>query len=74
MRKLSFTLAAIALALASMLSAAGAQSQRAGATSLLAQIRNATPIIQAACRGERAGCPPGSYRACNPYHCWCRPC
>jgi hypothetical protein len=72
MRKLTMTLTAAVLMLGTMAVAAGAQSQ--GAASLHAQIKNATPIHQAACRGFGPYCPPGFSRVCGPYRCWCAPC
>lgn len=75
MRKITLTLTAAALALGTMALAANAQTQQTGAGSLHAQIQNATPIKQAACRGYGPYCPPGYVRACGPYRgCWCRPC
>jgi hypothetical protein len=74
MKKLTLTLAATALMLGSMALSASAQSQQAGAASMHALIKNATPITQAACRGFGPYCPPGTTRACGPYRCWCRPC
>jgi hypothetical protein len=74
MRKLTMTLAAAAFALGTMAVSAHAQAQYSGATAFHAQIRNATPIEKAACRGFGPYCPPGYVRACGPYRCWCRPC
>jgi len=74
MRKVTLILSATALTLATMVMAANAQTQGAGAARLHAQIHNATPIEQAACRGFGPYCPPGTTRACNRWRCWCRPC
>jgi hypothetical protein len=74
MKKFSMTLAAAALALGAMAVSASAQTQQSGAASFHAQIQNATPVQQAACRGFGPYCPPGYVRACGPYRCWCRPC
>jgi hypothetical protein len=73
MRKLTMTLTAAAMILATMAVGANAQSQ--GAASLHAQIKNASPVKEAAC-GGRFGpyCGPGFTRVCGPYRCWCRPC
>ena len=72
MRKLTLTFTAAMLMLGTMPIAANAQSQ--GAASLYAQLQNATPIHQAACRGFGPYCGPGFTRVCGPYRCWCRPC
>lgn len=74
MRKLALTLVSAALVLGAMAVAANAQSQYAGAAAFHAQIKNATPIEQAACRGFGPYCPPGFTRVCGAYRCWCRPC
>jgi len=74
MRKLTMTLAAAALILGTMAAGANAQTQSAGAASFHAQIKNATPLKEAACRGFGPYCGPGFTRVCGPYHCWCRPC
>lgn len=73
MRNLAFTLAASALALGAMAFSANAASWP-GASSLHAQVQNATPLQQAACRGFGPYCPPGTTRVCGPYRCWCRRC
>jgi hypothetical protein len=71
MKKLTLTLAAMALVLGSMALSANAQQLGAGH----AQLQNATPIItHVACGGFGPYCPPGFTRACGPYRCWCRPC
>jgi len=74
MRKLAITLSAAALMLATLGLAAQAQTQAPGAAGLHAQIQNATPIKQAACRGWGPYCPPGTTRRCGPYRCWCARC
>ena len=73
MRKLTMTLTAAALVLGTMAISANA-AQMPGAAGFHAQIQNATPLKQAACRGFGPYCPPGTTRACGPYRCWCRPC
>jgi hypothetical protein len=72
MRKLTLTFTAAVLMLGTMAVAANAQTQ--GAASFHAQVKNATPLKEAACRGFGPYCPPGFVRACGPYRCWCRPC
>jgi Spy/CpxP family protein refolding chaperone len=74
MRKLTMTLTAAALILGAMAVGANAQTQSSGAASVHAQIKNATPIQEAACRGFGPYCGPGFTRVCGPYRCWCRPC
>jgi hypothetical protein len=74
MRKLSMTLTAAALIIGTMVVGANAQTQSSGAANFHAQIKNATPLKEAACRGFGPYCPPGFVRACGPYRCWCRPC
>ncbi len=74
MRRLTLTLATAALMLSGLAIAANAQTQAGGASSLHAQIQNATPLKQAACRGFGPYCPPGWVRACGPWGCRCRPC
>jgi hypothetical protein len=75
MRKLTMILTAAALVLGTMAIAANAQTQSPGAASFHAQIRNATPLKQAACRGRWGPyCPPGWVRACGPWGCRCVPC
>ncbi len=71
MRKVTMTLAAALFVLGS---AAMANAQTQGASSLNAQARNATIIHQAACGGWGRWCPPGRHRVCGPYRCWCAPC
>ena len=61
MRKLTMTLTAAALMLGTMAIAANAQPA-SGAASLHAQVQNATPLKQAACRGFGPYCPPGTTR------------
>ncbi|MGA7787389.1 MAG: hypothetical protein WCA56_04395 [Xanthobacteraceae bacterium] len=74
MRKLTMTLTAAALMLGTMAIAANAQTQAPGAASLHAQIQNASPIKEAACRGFGPHCPPGFTWRCGPYRCWCARC
>ena len=74
MRKLTMNLLATVLMLGAIAVAANAQTQAAGAASFHAQIQNATPIQQAACRGFGPYCPPGTTRVCGPFRCWCRLC
>jgi hypothetical protein len=75
MRKFTLTLTAAALVLGSLVISASAQSQQAGAASMHALTKNATPIVtQAACGGFGPYCGPGYTRVCGPYRCWCRPC
>jgi hypothetical protein len=74
MRKFTMTLTAAALILGAMAVGANAQTQSSGAASFHAQIKNATTLKEAACRGFGHYCPPGTTRACGPYRCWCRPC
>ena len=74
MRKLTMTLTTAALMLGTMAVAANAQTQAPGAAGLHAQMRNATPIKEAACRGWGAHCPPGTVWRCGPYRCFCARC
>jgi hypothetical protein len=74
MKKLALTLVSAAFVLGATAVAANAQAQYAGAAGFHAQIKNATPIEQAACRGFGPYCPPGFTRVCGAYRCWCRPC
>ena len=74
MRKITMTLTAAALILGTMAVGASAQTQSSGAASVHAQIKNATPIHEAACRGFGPYCGPGFVRRCGPYRCWCAPC
>jgi hypothetical protein len=77
MKKLTLTLAAVALALGSMAMTASAQTQAPGVASLHAQLQNATPIVkQVACNGTTGiyGCGPGWVRRCGYYGCRCVPC
>jgi hypothetical protein len=70
MRKLTFTLAGVAFALAAMIVSGDAQTQAPGAANIHAQLQNATPIIKkAACNGYTGGhgCGPGWTWACGPY-------
>lgn len=75
MRKVTMTLVAAALAVATTALTANAQSIGPGAANFHALAQNATPIIQkTACQGWGPYCPPGWVRACNGWRCWCRPC
>ena len=74
MRKLTMTLTAAALMLGTTVIAANAQTQALGAAGLHAQIQNATPFKNAACRGWGPYCPPGTIRRCGPFRCWCARC
>jgi hypothetical protein len=75
MRKLTLKLTAAALMLGATALTANAQTQTPGAAGLHAQIKNATPIEKAACRGFGSHCPPGYVWACGYYgRCACRPC
>ncbi|HEX4410521.1 MAG TPA: hypothetical protein VH206_17250 [Xanthobacteraceae bacterium] len=74
MKKLTMTLMSAAFVLGATAVAANAQAQYSGAAAFHAQLKNATPIEQAACRGFGPYCPPGFTRVCGPYRCWCRPC
>jgi len=66
-----------AMALATTLfvlgSAAVANAQTQGASSLNAQIRNATMIHKAGC-DHWGKCPPGRHWICRGGGCWCAPC
>jgi len=74
MRRFTMTFIA-AVAMSTFAMTANAQSQAAGAANLHALAQNATPIIsKTACRGWGPYCPLGYTRACDPWHCWCRPC
>jgi hypothetical protein len=68
------TLMSAAFVLGATAIAANAQAQYSGAAAFHAQLKNATPIEQVACRGFGPYCPPGFTRVCGPYRCWCRPC
>lgn len=72
MRKIALTLTAAALALGTLAIAANAQTQSQGAAGFHAQIKNATPIIAAACNGRTGG------HGCGPGWVWngarCVPC
>jgi hypothetical protein len=74
MRKLTMTLTAALFVLGTTAIAANAQTQGLGAGSFHAQIQNATPLKEAACRGFGPACGPGFTRVCNRWRCWCRPC
>ena len=75
MGKLAITLAAAALMLGSLAFSATAQTQQPGASSIRGLAQNATIIHKAACGGVWGRwCPPGRYRVCGPYRCWCAPC
>jgi hypothetical protein len=74
MKKITMTLAATALIFGSMVFSASAQTQAPGAANFHAQLKNATPLKQAACRGWGPYCPPGTVRRCGPFRCWCAVC
>ena len=74
MGKFTMTLTVAAVVLVTTAIAANAQTQMPGAAGLHAQLQNATPLKQAACRGWGPYCRPGFTRVCGPYRCWCRPC
>lgn len=74
MRHLMMSLTAAAFVLGASAMTANAQSQHAGAAVFHAQIQNATPLQDVACRGFGPYCPPGFTRVCGPFRCWCRPC
>ena len=74
MRRLTMTLTAAALILGTMAVGANAQTQSSGAASFHAQVKNATQLKEAACRGFGPLCLRGFIRACGPFRCWCRPC
>ena len=74
MRKFGTTLTVAAVIFGTMAFGASAQTQSTAAAGLHAQIHNATPLQEAACRGFGPYCPPGTTRACNRWRCWCRPC
>ena len=74
MRKLTMSLAAMALMVGMTVMTASAQTQ--GLHSLNA-LRNATPIVkEVGCRGpgDWGKCPPGLHRVCSYGRCWCAPC
>lgn len=72
MRKIALTLTAAALALGTLAITANAQTQSQGVAAFHAQIKNATPIITAACSGRTGG------HGCGPGWVWngarCVPC
>jgi hypothetical protein len=74
MIKSSLMLAAAA-SLAMMSSLANAQTQQPGSFRAMV-IRNATPILKAACDRSDAHCPARSHWVCGPHgqRCWCTPC
>jgi hypothetical protein len=72
MRKITVTFAA-ALFVLGATALANAQTQTPGASSLNAQVRNATIIQKAGC-GHWGRCPPGRHWVCRPGGCWCAPC
>lgn len=74
MGKFAMSLAAAALLLGSTAIKVDAQTQQAGAASLHALVRNATPIHEAACRGPGGWCPWGTRRVCGLLGCWCIAC
>lgn len=76
MRRLTLGMMANALVLGVAVWSAAAQTQQLGASSLHAQLKNATPIERVACKGKDTHCPSGSHWVCGPYgqRCWCTPC
>jgi hypothetical protein len=72
MRKLTMTTAIAAAFLC--LGAIGADAMTGPGPTKQAPATNYTPKQEAACRGYGRWCGPGYVRACNRWHCWCRPC
>jgi hypothetical protein len=66
-RRFAMRMAATALVLGVTAWSASAQTQQRGASSLYAQLKNATPIETAACKGKDTRCPAGSHWVCLPY-------
>jgi hypothetical protein len=66
---------AAAASLAMMSSLANAQTQQPGSFRAMT-IRNATPILKAACDRVDSHCPAHTLWVCGPYgqRCWCTPC
>jgi hypothetical protein len=66
----------IALVLGMTAWSASAQTQQRGAASLRVQLKNASPIQNAACKVKDVHCPAGTKWTCGPYgqRCWCTPC
>jgi hypothetical protein len=75
-KRFALTMAATPLVLGMTAWSAGAQTQHPGASSLHAQLKNATPIVTAGCKAQDAHCPAGSKWVCLPYgqRCYCTPC
>jgi hypothetical protein len=73
MRKLLFILAASSVAFVMPISLANAQTSQ-GLQGIHTATQNFTPVQSAACQGPGPWCGPGYVRACNRWHCWCRPC
>ena len=75
-RGFAVRMAATILVLGVAACSASAQTQQLGASSLRAQLKNATPIETAACKAQDAHCPPGARWVCTPYglRCYCTPC
>jgi hypothetical protein len=76
MRRFALRMAATTLVLGVTAWSASAQTQQRGASSLHAQLKNATPIETAACKAKDAHCPAGAQWVCAPYgqRCYCAPC
>jgi hypothetical protein len=66
MRKLSFALTAVALALATVAFQANAQNQERGANAIVRVLKSASPIVKADCEsaGGLCGCGRGMIDAC----------
>lgn len=73
MRKLIFMAFAVAAILLVNFGSTASAATSTGAA-IPSSARNFSPVKEAACRGFGRWCGPGFTRACNPYHCWCRPC
>jgi hypothetical protein len=66
---------AAAVSLAMMSPLANAQTQQPGSFRAMI-VRNASPILKAACDRVDAHCPARTHWVCGPYgqRCWCTPC
>jgi hypothetical protein len=76
-RRFALSMAANILVLGVTAWSASAQTQQLlGASSLRAQLKNATPIETAGCKAKDAHCPAGAQWVCAPYgqRCYCAPC
>ena len=76
MRSFALRMAAATLVLGMTAWSASAQTQQLGASSLLTQMKNATPIQTVGCKAKDAHCPAGAKWACLPQgqRCYCTPC